>query len=152
MNAVVENQKARTDVPTLSIVERMGKLLGLKLHSEQDEFLLVKHGLRSKSIEALIKEINVSASLIGSETTVRRRLKEKSLFSEAESERALRLTRVFVLAEALFGTKDAALEWLNAPGDWIKGSPPISPMELSAKDAGARLIEASIMRTAHGIY
>jgi uncharacterized protein (DUF2384 family) len=52
----------------------------------------------------------------------------------------------------LFGDDKAAQEWLNTPEDYLKNQRPITPLTLAASDAGARLIEAHLLRTAHGVF
>lgn len=147
MNAVVQPPD-----PAPSLFEKVGNLLGTKITSEQDAFRLVLAGVKPRSYRLFIKHLKAPPYLIGSESTLRRRLKENADLSEVESERVLRLTRVFVLAVELFGDEKSALEWLNTPGDWIAGAESITPMELASKEAGARMVEASIQRTAHGIF
>jgi putative toxin-antitoxin system antitoxin component (TIGR02293 family) len=98
-------------------------------------------------------KLGLSASLVAPESTIRRRLSSNVRFSEAESERVVRLTRVYAEAVELFGGDEAAaLLWLNTPADYLPDQPAISPLHLSGMDSGARLIESHIRRTAHGIF
>lgn len=147
MNAVIKPPD-----PQPSVFEKVGHLLGTKLTSEQDAFRLVLAGVKPKSYRLFVKHLKAPASLIGSESTLRRRLKENAELSEVESERVLRMTRVFVQAVELFGDEKSALEWLNTPGEWLAGADPITPMKLASKEAGARIVEASIQRTLYGIF
>lgn len=149
MSAVV---KANREPETASVFERMGKVLGAKLASEADAFRLVSEGVTPRSFKILFSHLKASPSLIGPESTIRRRLKENARFSEAESERLVRLARVFAEAVGLFGDEKLALEWLNTPETWIAGHPPVTPLQLAAKEPGARLIESRIRRTAHGFF
>jgi hypothetical protein len=154
MNAVVSHPESAGQAPDAapSVFERVGNLLGTTIKSEQDAFRLVMAGVKPRSYRLFVKHLKAPPSLIGSESTLRRRLKDNAELSEVESERVLRLSRVFVLAVELFGDEDSALEWLNTPGDWVAGAGAITPMELASKEAGARMVEASIQRTLHGIF
>jgi putative toxin-antitoxin system antitoxin component (TIGR02293 family) len=89
---------------------------------------------------------------VAPESTVRRRLSANARFTEAESERLIRLARVYAEAVELFGDEDCALQWLNRADTYIPGQPPVTPIRLAVKDSGARLIESHIRRTAHGIF
>lgn len=79
-------------------------------------------------------------------------IRSNARFSEAESERVVRLTRVYVEAVELFGGDEAVLLWLNTPADYLPDQPAILPLHLSVMDSGVRLIESHIRRTAHGIF
>ena len=154
MNAIVSPPELTGQAPEAvpSVFEKVGNLLGTKIRSEQDAFRLVLSGVKPRSYRLFIKHLKAPPSLIGSESTLRRRLKENAELSEVESERVIRLSRVFVLAVELFGDEKSALEWLNTPGEWLAGAGPITPMALASKEAGARMVEASIQRTLHGIF
>lgn len=135
-----------------SVYSRMGKLLDIKLESESDAFRVVASGIPIRSYKRVAERLNFTADLVAPSSTVRRRLVNNSPFSVAESERIVRLTRVFAEAVELFGDEKVALSWFRAPADYLEGEPPISPMALAATDAGARLIESRIRRTAYGIF
>lgn len=135
-----------------AVYDRMGELFDLELQSEGDAVRLAEAGVTSKAYKRAAKVLNFPASLIAPETTVRRRLKNNARFSEAESERLIRLARVYAEAVELFGDEAAALRWLNTPQAFIEGQPPVAPLHLAAKDAGARLIENLLRQTAHGVF
>lgn len=130
----------------------MGELFDLELQSEGDAVRLAEAGVPSKAYKRAARVLQFPASLIAPETTVRRRLKANARFTEAESERLIRLARVYAEAVQLFGDDAAALRWLNTPQAFIAGDPPIAPLHLAAKDAGARLIEGLLRQTAHGVF
>ncbi|HEU0276231.1 MAG TPA: antitoxin Xre/MbcA/ParS toxin-binding domain-containing protein [Rhodanobacteraceae bacterium] len=66
--------------------------------------------------------------------------------------RAERVARVLAEAIALFGSEEAARVWMNTPGEFAPGQPPVTPAELAASEAGARLLEERIRRTTHGVF
>ena len=139
-------------VHTESVFTRMSKLLGLKFESEHDVVRAVAAGISAGTYKRVVKKLKISAVLVASESTVRRRLASNSRFTADESERVVRLTRVFAEATQLFGNEEAALKWLNTPGEYVPKHIPITPMTLAATDSGARLVESYLYKTAHGIY
>jgi putative toxin-antitoxin system antitoxin component (TIGR02293 family) len=145
MNAVLQH------VPEVeNVFTRMGRLLDLKIHSEVDALRIVTQGISSRTYQRVAARLGLPADLVAPESTVRRRLLQNSRFSEAESERVVRLARVFAEASELFGDEQAALNWFRAPAEYLHDQAPITPMALAATDAGARLVESHIRRTAYG--
>ncbi|WP_285405647.1 antitoxin Xre/MbcA/ParS toxin-binding domain-containing protein [Luteibacter sp. ME-Dv--P-043b] len=134
-----------------TVHSRMARLLDLKLESDADAVRLVSQGISVHSYRRVADKLHFPANLVAPESTVRRRLSE-GRFSEVESERVVRVARVFAEAVELFGDEAMALTWFNTPADYLDGDPPVTPLELAASDNGARLIEARILRTAHGMF
>ena len=135
-----------------SVFGRMADLLDVRLDSEIDAVRLVEQGVASRSYRRLVRKLKIPAALVAPESTVRRRLLADARFSEAESERLVRIARVYAEAVELFGDEDTALDWLRRPAAYIPDHAPVAPIELAAKDSGARLIESHLRRTAHGIF
>jgi putative toxin-antitoxin system antitoxin component (TIGR02293 family) len=136
-----------------TIYGRMSRLLGETLATEADVVKIVNTGLPSTALTRLIDEgYAVELRMIGAETTMRRRIQEKQTLTVEESERLVRIARVTSLAEDLFGTKSAAIAWLNTRSNYVSNEETISPLELATTDPGARMVEAMIARTAHGIF
>lgn len=133
-----------------SVFTRMGRLLDLKVDSEADVIQLVTRGISSRTYKRVATRLGLPANLVAPESTVRRRLVIGGRFTEAESERVVRLARVFSEAVELFGDESAALEWFNTPADYLRDQAPVTPMALASTDAGARLVESHINRTAFG--
>jgi len=135
-----------------SVYGRMSRLLDLKLDSESDAVRVIANGISPRTYKRVAGKLKFPVALVAPESTVRRRLLANDRFTEAESERLVRLTRVFAEASQLFGSEDAALAWLNTPAEYLPEQPPVTPMALAASDAGARLVESHIRRTAHGFF
>lgn len=131
---------------------RMGELLGTDITGEADAVRLAETGVSARAYKRMARELGFAHALIAPETTVRRRLKEGARFSEAESERLIRLARIYAEAVDLFGGQRAALDWLNTAQAYIPGEAPVTPMWLAARDSGARLVESLMRRTAYGIF
>jgi putative toxin-antitoxin system antitoxin component (TIGR02293 family) len=148
MSAIVQPQ-----VPVArSVYAHMSRLLDVKLNSETDAVRLATRGVTTRSYRRVARKLQIPSSLVAPESTVRRRLSANARFTEAESERLIRLARVYAEAVELFGDEDRALQWLNRAETYIPGQPPVTPIRLAVKDSGARLIESHIRRTAHGIF
>lgn len=163
MNAVRQPQENRP-----SIYARMGQLLGTPIGSEADLLRLTKAGIPARRYLLLAERLRLAPGAIGAESTLRRRVRTlhsaavqrrgrgkseaEPRLTPAESERLLRLTRVVSEASELFGDEAAALDWLNTPGDFLHDGSQVTPMKLAETDAGARLVEALIQRTAHGLF
>lgn len=135
-----------------TVFERMSALTGLRMASHADALRIVEAGLSAFTYKRVARTLKFPPALVASETTIRRRLSSNARLTEAESERVLRLVRVYAEALGLFGDEAATLRWLHAPAAYLDAQAPITPLELAAKDAGARLLEAHIRRTAHGIF
>lgn len=80
--------------------------------------------------------------------TLNRRKAEGRLEPE-ESDRLLRVTRVFAKALGLFeGDAAAARDWFHTPARALGGKPPI---QLARTDLGSREVESLIDRLEHGV-
>jgi putative toxin-antitoxin system antitoxin component (TIGR02293 family) len=85
---------------------------------------------------------------IPSRTLIRR--KAKGRLELEESERLLRISRIFEKAVTLFeGDKDAARRWLTAPSDEFDGGPLLS---FARTEVGAREVEDLIGRLEYGVF
>lgn len=85
--------------------------------------------------------------LVGRTLSRKRRLKER--LSITESERIYRVSRVLEAAEGLFGSRDAAREWILTPcasfGD-------VAPLDLLDTDVGTAEVEGLLKGLAYGNF
>jgi putative toxin-antitoxin system antitoxin component (TIGR02293 family) len=95
-----------------------------------------------------LSEESLAEALGMSRTTLHRRKKSGTLDS-GESERVLRVTRMFVRAEEVFESREAAREWLRAPAVALQGE---SPLEYLDTEIGAREVENILGRLEHGVF
>jgi len=134
-----------------SLLTTMGRILRIRLKSDEDTLRIVRAGVTSSTYRRVARILKLPPDLVAPASTIRRRLSSKSRFSLEESERVIRLTRVYSEALQLFsGDRDAVLEWFTTPADIVQGHDAISPMKLAATEVGARMVESRIQRTAHG--
>lgn len=86
--------------------------------------------------------------IIPPRTLLHRKTKGQRLTLD-ESDRALRAARVLTLAESVFSDHAKALAWLAAPARQFAAR---SAFELMASEAGARLVEAALLRIDEGYF
>ena len=72
------------------------------------------------------------------ERTQRHRKSKKQPLTIEESDRVVRLTRIQVLAEDVFGDKQKANRWLREKLTMLDGK---SPLEAAQTETGARVVE-----------
>ena len=80
--------------------------------------------------------------------TLQRR-REEGRLSKEESDRLMRLRRVYDEARRLLGNGPAAAEWFKEPQIALAGS---SPLELCDTEPGAREVERLLGRIEHGVF
>lgn len=74
----------------------------------------------------------------------------KRRLSTAESDRLVRLARLFAAAEALHeGNTDAARRWMESPKTALGG---VTPLAYARTEVGAREVENLIGRLEHGVF
>lgn len=128
-------------------------LIGLRSEDPIGIFKSVQRGLRFSALERFQKNSGLStadladAVVITARTLARR--KEQGRLDPEESDRLLRIARVFGKALELFeGDAGQAREWLSGPQRALGGERPII---LARTDLGAREVEALADRLEHGV-
>jgi putative toxin-antitoxin system antitoxin component (TIGR02293 family) len=106
-----------------------------------DEFEVLRHWL-DVSEEQLANWLDISRA------TLHRR-KKTGHFDKNESDRIARLARVFGKAFELFGSEEAAREWLKSPAHAMRGETPIAFCDT---EVGARMVEDLIGQIDHGVF
>lgn len=114
---------------------------------------LLRKGLPGRGLERLLQSLGVSqaelcAALDIPERTLTRRLTEGRL-TPAESEKVLRLARVWERATLVFPGEAAARDWLKSPNAALEGSIPLS---LLHADLGADAVLNLLGRIEHGVF
>ncbi|WP_297492261.1 antitoxin Xre/MbcA/ParS toxin-binding domain-containing protein [Acidocella sp.] len=112
---------------------------------------LVRNGLPVGTVDRFIDSGAISAAelheLVLPRKTFANRRKLGRLTPE-QSDRLVRVARVLAGAEDTFGARDIAHRWLRRPSDALEGA---APLTLLDTDEGARMVEALLLRIAHGI-
>ncbi|MCM2316264.1 MAG: DUF2384 domain-containing protein [Thermoanaerobaculia bacterium] len=143
-----EKAKAGHATPYLFV-----SLVGLKVFDSKKILTMVARGLPVQTLTRFQKNTSFSTSDIGelvaiAPRTLHRR-KEQGRLAPEESDRLLRVTRLFAKALELFeGDVHAARSWFQAPAKALGGEP---PFRLAQTDLGAREVEALIDRLEQGV-
>ena len=95
-------------------------------------------------------ELSTLAGLIGIPSRTLARRKAVGKLSPEESERLLRISRLFEKAVDLFeGDTSAAVNWMSTPEVVLDSE---TPLEYSRTEVGAREVEDLIGRLEHGVF
>jgi putative toxin-antitoxin system antitoxin component (TIGR02293 family) len=100
---------------------------------------LFRHGYSEEEIFALV---------VPKRTLARRKAANEPLTVE-ETDKALRLERIAVQAERVFGDVEKARRWLRKPKRELNGQTPLAYL---ASEVGARAVEEMLFRVEHGIF
>lgn len=129
-------------------------LLGLDRMDLSKLLRQVENGLPFRAYERLARNVGVPndqllrAVDIARRTLLRRRAEGR--FAPDESDRLLRIARVFGAALSLFeGDREAALEWLEEPQLAFGGA---LPLDIARTEIGAREVEDLAYRLEHGVF
>ena len=149
---------AETASSVSRVMDMMGgpKVLKAAPLSRADVHDLIQSGLPTRSVNALVSGAVVLSSeqmldAIGISLRTYQRFKgarDGSLSSE-QSDRAWRLSELLVKAAELFGSKEEAERWFDAPAPALERKKPI---ELMGSSVGARMVEQLLGRIEHGVY
>ena len=128
-------------------------LLGLQLQDPIRILRLVEQGLEFRALERFQENTRFSTSdlaeLVAITLRTLHRRKEQGRLAPDESDRLLRVSRLFGKALQLFeGDPEAARSWLSAPAKALGGERPIT---LARTDLGSREVEVLIDRLEHGV-
>ena len=128
-------------------------LLGLRTFDTPGLLARIHAGLSFHAWERFLqttglpRDVVLEAVQISSRTLARRR--SEGRLQTDESDRLLRLARVFARTQALFeGRADAARAWLLGEQMALGGA---TPLRYASTDVGAREVEALIGRLEHGV-
>ena len=96
-----------------------------------------------------LKNAVLSKKLGIPQRTLTRRLSQHSRLTAAESDRTVRLARVYATAIDRIGDAEKAAQWLRTPNRALGGSIPIDQLDT---DLGAKEVENVLGRIAYGVY
>src|SRR5215471_5611576 len=139
------NKLPRGQMTSHQIAEALGgrKILGRSVSNFAQLAELVRKGLPAGSLLVLrdkldLKNAALSAKLGIPQRTLTRRLNQHSRLTPAESDRAVRLARVYATAVEMIGNAEKASQWLRTPNRVLGGEPPIDQLDT---DLGAKEVE-----------
>lgn len=141
-----------TPVPPMvehNLLQELSVLVGQEMRDDFDVAKVVELGVDTGMLERL-----VDAGLSRGELefvipprTLSHRIKKGQTLNTEESERGVRVAKLLLLAEELFGDKDAAAQWLRKPLYRFEGK---SPLDMAHTEPGARLVEQLIAQANEG--
>ncbi|HXZ78663.1 MAG TPA: antitoxin Xre/MbcA/ParS toxin-binding domain-containing protein [Terriglobales bacterium] len=141
---------------TQAIAEILGgrRVLGRAVKNRDDLARLVREGLPANSVIALAEKLHIGNIVLSGklgipQRTLTRRLSQHSRLTAAESDRTVRLARVFASAVEMIGDEEKAVEWLRTPNRALGGDRPLDQLDT---DLGARAVEDVLGRIAYGVY
>jgi putative toxin-antitoxin system antitoxin component (TIGR02293 family) len=141
---------------TEAIIQVLGgrKVLRKVIKSPDDLAHLVRKGLPAGSVTALAEKLHLGNSVLSQklgipQRTLTRRLSQASLLTPAESDRTVRMARVYASAVEMIGEEEKAIEWLGTPNRALGGARPLDQLDT---DTGARMVEDILGRIAYGVY
>ncbi len=139
-----------------AIAEILGgkRVLRRNIRKADDLAELVREGLPATAITALASRLDLGNTFLSRKLgipirTLTRRLSHNSRLTSAESDRAVRLARVYAGAVDLIGDEDKASEWLQTPNRALGGEKPLDRLDT---EVGARIVEDVLGRIAYGVY
>ena len=87
--------------------------------------------------------------LVVSKRSLERRQQKDEPLSAAESDRAMRLSRIHDHAVRVFGSEEKAQRWLRKPCRALDGA---IPLELLASETGAHIVDSELHAIDHGMF
>ncbi|MBV8731612.1 MAG: DUF2384 domain-containing protein [Acidobacteriia bacterium] len=139
-----------------AIAEVLGgrKVLGKVVNKPDDLARLIRLGLPAVSVTALAQKLHLGNSVLGQklgipQRTLTRRLSHASRLTPAESDRTVRMARVYASAVETIGDQEKAIAWLGTPNRALGGDRPLDVLDT---DTGARMVEDILGRIAYGVY
>jgi putative toxin-antitoxin system antitoxin component (TIGR02293 family) len=145
--------KAPTGASPRSAGHLYVRLLGLQTYETPVLLGRIREGLSFRSWDQFLRntglEKDTAAHLVNIAPRTLARRKEEGRLHPDESDRLIRVARVFSRAVELFGGDvPSAREWLARPQTALCGS---TPLDYAASELGSREVENLIGRLEHGI-
>lgn len=124
-----------------------------RIESTRDMAEAIRQGIPYLSLIALATaahlELNkMSTVLMIPMRTMARRRESKRLTAE-ESDRLVRLARIFTHAINVFGDRDKAAKWIQRPNRALRNTAPIDTLDT---DLGVQEVETILGRIEYGVY
>jgi putative toxin-antitoxin system antitoxin component (TIGR02293 family) len=139
-----------------AVAEVLGgqKVLGQAIKNPDDLAQLVRNGLPAASVSALAESLHLGNGVLSRilgipQRTLTRRLSRGDLLTSAESDRTVRMARVYADTVEMIGDREKAVEWLSTPNRALGGERPLDQLDT---DMGARMVEDILGRIAYGVY
>lgn len=130
-----------------------GRSIGVQAGKVEDLIVTLKKGLPISSLNKLCKHMGVSERRLATTVNIAQRTltrrKSEGRFRPDESERVLRLARLFERAIEVMGSEQNAQKWFQSP---VKGLGGKTPLEFADTEPGAQAVEAMLDRIEDGVF
>jgi len=127
--------------------------IGIKSKNTDDLIRKVQKGFPVSSFEKLRKKLDVSDNLLSQVINIPKRTltrrKQQGRLNVVESEKVLRIARLYDKALEVFEDEEAAEKWLKEPARGLGG---VIPLEYAKTELGAQEIEKLLIRIEHGVF
>lgn len=101
------------------------KVLGKAVRKPDDLAHLVRKGLPAGSVTALSEKLHLGSTVLARKLGIPLRTLTLSVLTPAESDRTVRMARVYANAIDMIGDEGKAIDWLNTPNRALGGERPI---------------------------
>jgi putative toxin-antitoxin system antitoxin component (TIGR02293 family) len=150
----MEADNWRMTVAAIAMVLGGRKTLKREMKTESDLRVATRDGLPVGTLPVLAGKLGVErkrlAQVVGiSDRTLSRRIAANAKLTLEESDRTMRLARVFAIAEDTLGATEKAARWMQRPNLALGNA---TPLELLDTDMGAREVEEVLMRIEYGMF
>jgi putative toxin-antitoxin system antitoxin component (TIGR02293 family) len=127
--------------------------IGVKSKNIDDLIIKIKKGLPVSSFEKLRKKLGVSDHFLSQIVNIPKRTltrrKQQGKLNADESEKVLRIARLYDQALEVFEDQQAAEKWLKEPA---RGLGQAIPLKYARTELGAREVERLLIRIEHGVF
>jgi putative toxin-antitoxin system antitoxin component (TIGR02293 family) len=115
---------------------------------------IVREGIPARALKTFADTLSLNLAdmarfVVIPRRTLERRMAANALLRTGESERVVRLGRIFAKAKEVFEDSNEAANWLNEPLESFGGQ---TPLQLTSTEPGAREVEQILGRIEHGVF
>jgi putative toxin-antitoxin system antitoxin component (TIGR02293 family) len=146
---------SKKEVEEINVIDILGgrKTLGGEVRKEDDLIERIQQGLPYETVESVMAATAISLPLLPrllgvTERTLQRRQTQKVL-KKAESDRLVRLAKLFERTAKALGDREEAKEWLHHPNIALGNK---SPIEMMDDPISEERVYAVLGRIEHGVY
>ena len=130
------------------------KVLRITIKNPDDLMNLIRRGVPAASVSVLAEKLRVGNAALSRklgipQRTLSRRISTASPLTPAESDRTVRMARIYANAVEMIGDEQKAVEWLNTPNRALGGEKPLDQLDT---DTGTRMVEDILGRIAYGVH
>jgi putative toxin-antitoxin system antitoxin component (TIGR02293 family) len=146
---------SKKEVEEINVIDILGgrKTLGGEVRKEDDLIERIQQGLPYETVESVMAATAISLPLLPrllgvTERTLQRRQTQKVL-KKPESDRLVRLAKLFERTAKALGDREEAKEWLHHPNIALGNK---SPIEMMDDPISEERVYAVLGRIEHGVY